>query len=276
MTLHVVNRGRYPLNLPGVHEYQCDRHDADRLSTILPEITFDAVVDFCGYAPGDVDSIINILPGRIGQYLFLSTSSVYAVTGMKKETDLLVPAVADESNPIMAYVYNKVLLERELTAANAATGIPYTLLRPTFIYGPFNYAPRESFIIQLILKGIPVPEPVDAKAEFSMVYVEDVARALEVCILNPKAKNDVFNLAGPERVTYAALYSALEGCHGRPFARNPQTVSQVLSDDIPLPFPLETDDLCSGEKMVQTFGFEYTPFSQGMRKTFAAFKPVFT
>ena len=27
-----------------------------------------------------------------------------------------------------------------------AAGIPYTILRPTFIYGPFNYAPREDVL----------------------------------------------------------------------------------------------------------------------------------
>ena len=33
VTLHVLNRGRVPLNMPGVQEYACDRHDLFQLKT---------------------------------------------------------------------------------------------------------------------------------------------------------------------------------------------------------------------------------------------------
>jgi len=300
VALHIVNRGRYTLNLPGVYEYKCDRHDVEKLSEILPDMKFDAVVDFCGYNPDEITPIINALPGRIGQYIFISTCDVYASTGEKREGDPIVEphitgplldfhnVMRDEASvrsPVMEpkgtdrvaeYISNKVLLERELKDACSSQKIPYTIVRPTFIYGPYNYAPRESYFIQHIVKGIPVPEPVDAKAKFSMVYVADIASALEIFIGNKKAYNQEFNLAGVEQVTYASLFAELERCHGAPFERRPVTVSQIMTENIPLPFPLDTDELCSGGKMPQTFAFEYTPFSTGMDKTFAAFKSVYS
>lgn len=300
VALHVVNRGKYTLNLTDVCEYKCDRHDVEKLSAILPDMKFDAVVDFCGYNPGEISAIINALPGRIGQYIFMSSSDVYASTGVKKEGDPTVEPegvdpileldslMTDESSvrspvtepyrkdPVLEYISNKVLLEREMKDTCGPLGIPYTIVRPAFIYGPYNYAPRESYFIKHIVKGIPVPEPIDANAKFSMVYVADVARALETFVADEKAYNEEFNLAGVEQVTYASLFSELERCNGAPFAKQPVTVSQVKDENIPLPFPLDADELCSGEKMSRRFGFEYTSFAAGMDKTFAAFKSVYS
>jgi nucleoside-diphosphate-sugar epimerase len=270
------------------------------MSAILPDMKFDAVVDFCGYNPDEIGTIINALPGGIGQYIFISTSSVYVSTGVKKEGDpimepgktdpilVLHSLMRDEASvrssaveskrigPILEYISNKVLLEHELKDTCGSRGIPYTIVRPTFIYGPYNYAPRESYFIKYIVKGIPVPEPTDAKAKFSMVYVADIASALEIFVGDKKAYNQEFNLAGIEQVTYASLFVELERCNGAPFDRKPVTVSQVMAENIPLPFPLDVDELCSGEKMARTFTFEYTPFSAGMDKTFAAFKAVYS
>jgi len=276
LTLHVVNRGKYKLNLPGVSEYQCDRHDTDRLSQILPDINYDAVVDFCGYNPGEINDIVNTLSGRIGQYIFISTSSVYAAKGIKREGDPIIAVSSNKAEPTEEYLSNKVGLERELKNTCKHAAIPYTIVRPCFIYGPYNYAPRESYFIEKIVKGIPVPEPGDARAKFSMVYVLDVARALEMFVGDKKAFNESFNLAGVEQVTYATLLSELERCNGAAFSKIPMTVSQVKADKLPLPFPLDMDDLCSGEKMTQSFGFKYTSFTEGMEKTFAAFKSVYS
>lgn len=273
-TLHVVNRGKYTLNLPGVHEYKCDRHEPEKMKGILPDIKFDAVVDFCGYAPGEISAITGVLAEKIGHYIFISTSSVYDTADEKKEgAPLLEPQNTD---PVLEYISNKVMLERELKTECESRSIPYTIVRPGFIYGPFNYAPRESYFIQHIVKGIPVPFPADANKKFSMLYVTDLARALEVFINNKKSHNEEFNLAGIEQVTYASLFSELERCNGAPFEKKSVTIAQVISENIPLPFPLDTDDLCSGKKMTEYFDFTYTSFSEGMDKAFAAFKGVFS
>jgi len=123
---------------------------------------------------------------------------------------------------------------------------------------------------------IPVPYPVDANSRFSMVYVLDIARAIDTLAGEEKAYNEEFNLAGEEDITYEILFSELERCNGASFEKKPVTVSQVINENIPLPFPLDSDDLCSGEKITQRFGFKYTPFPDGMDKTFAAFKAVFS
>ncbi|MGI6217872.1 MAG: hypothetical protein ACOYIK_09715, partial [Coriobacteriales bacterium] len=56
--LHVVNRGNAPIRKEKVHEYICDRHDVDKMVSVIPQIDFDAVVDFCAYNPGEISPIV--------------------------------------------------------------------------------------------------------------------------------------------------------------------------------------------------------------------------
>jgi len=272
--LHVVNRGNYPLNLPNVTQYICDRHDTAKLAEILPDITFDAVVDFCGYEPNDISSVVNALSERINQYIFISISSVYDPLGDKPKTESDPVLHSFSGGVISDYVMKKCLLELELTNICAAKNIPYTILRPSFIYGPFNYAPRESYFIKLIAEGKPVPVPTDATGRFSFVYVMDVADVINLSIANPKAYNEIFNLAGNDE-TYDSFIATLEKCNGGIFETQPVTVQQVLDENIPLPFPLNNDELYSGKKVEDVFGYKYTPFETGMKKTFTVFKNVY-
>lgn len=88
--LHVVNRGQFPLNLETVKEYKCDRHTPIMVKRLLPNVEFDAMVDFCAYSPGDASSLLEMLKGRIKHYIIFSTASVYEpnVQKIKTENDL--------------------------------------------------------------------------------------------------------------------------------------------------------------------------------------------
>lgn len=274
--LHVVNRGQLPLNLKGVKEYKSDRHSTRLVARLLPsDIVFDVMIDFCAYNAGEVSSLLEALKGRIKQYIMFSTASVYEPYDhqIKKEGDPVVKS--SDGDRVSDYIYNKILLEKETVTACKSLGIPYTILRPTFIYGPFNYSGRESYFIELIARGHVVPVPVDATARFNMIYVFDIARALELCIGNEKAYNEVFNMSAPEEIDYAVLLEAFEKFNGGPFMTRPVSVEEVLDENIPLPFPLTEDELFSGQKFADTFEFSYTPFLEGMEKTFKIFYSLF-
>ena len=73
----VYNRGRRPLGIAEVSELTGDRRDAARIRAVIPPLHWDAVVDFCAYDPADIEILLQNLPGRIGQYVFISTTTVY-------------------------------------------------------------------------------------------------------------------------------------------------------------------------------------------------------
>ena len=273
--LHVVNRGQFPLNLKNVREYKSDRHSPSMIAHLLPAIEFDVIIDFCAYNPGEVSSLLEVLKGRFRHYIVLSTASVYEPEGkpVKTETDPVISR--SEGGRVSDYIYNKVLMEQETAVTCRKLGVPYTIFRPTFIYGPFNYAPRESWFVELIARGHVVPVPVDATARFNMVYVFDIARALELCIGSEKAFNQIFNLSAPEEITYSSLLESFEKFNGGPFMSRPVTVDEVIDENIPMPFPLTEDELYSGKKLSETFDYTYTPYMEGMEKTYKIFYSLF-
>lgn len=274
--LHVVNRGNAPLKLNNVSQYVCDRHDPNKIAELLPkDIFFDAVIDFCAYEPGDISSVINALPGRFRQYIYFSTASVYAVgNGKMKETDDVIPVI-ESSDANTAYVVKKLVLENELKKACEGTDNAYTILRPAFVYGPFNYAPRESIFIQNIVDRRPLPFPVDSDSKFNFVYVMDISAILNLCIGNEKTFNEVFNLASPEDITYRSFFETLSSVSDIPFTTADLTVQEVAAQNIPLPFPLTSDELYDGKKLEDVLGFTYSDFKVGMKKTYEVFKDVF-
>ena len=84
--IYVMNRGNVPINIEGVTEIRCDRHDTEAMYKAIPSIMWDSVVDFCAYMPEDIATMISILPSHvISQYIFISTASIY-----EKTNDLLM------------------------------------------------------------------------------------------------------------------------------------------------------------------------------------------
>lgn len=273
--LHVLNRGSHPFRLNTITQHVSDRHDAAGLRSVLPEAGWDAVVDFCAYEPGDCESLLAALPGAVRQYILISTCSVYGAdaSSPKGEDAALTRRTGDD--PGTVYARNKILLEEEAAKACAAKGCALTLFRPTIIYGPFNYAPRESYYFDLMLRNEAVPHPVDASGRFSFVYVKDVAAFLGKSIGNEAAFNETFNLAAPEAVDYASLLALLERTGGRKPLIREVTVSQVAAGNIPLPFSLDADELFSGHKAARILGHAYTSLDAGMKESFESYKNVF-
>ena len=241
MELTLVNRGRYAMtHYPHLREYRSDRHDADGLAR-LPEQEYDAAVDLCAYAPGDVSFLLDHLPGTVKRYILISTADVYMRRPgvIPEESSPLQDAKG--TGPAAEYIWNKVLLERELETECIRRGIEPVILRPAFIYGPYNYAPRESWYIRRIVQGLEIPVPSDASSRFQFVFVKDAAEAILACVTRPV------------------------------------TAAQVLEENIPVPFPLteEESELYRGDRITRELGLSYTPFPEGMEKTWKAFKSVY-
>lgn len=278
--LTVLNRGNAPLDRPNIREHVFNRDDDAAIrAQMLPRLAderFDALIDTCAYEPGQIRKALELFGDRIGQYVYISTASVYAANDLseRREGDPVM-AEPERHTEMTDYVYKKLLLEGELGAECERRGIPWTILRPTIIFGPFNYAPRERWFIERIVKGQPAPVLTDAPAAFNMVYVHDISKALQILVGDPRGHNQIFNLAAPERITWPLFYDSLERCNGAPYERRACTVAQAAADGLPLTMPTTWDELYNGEKFAQTFAFQYTPFEAAMKKTFEAFRGVY-
>ncbi len=273
----VWNRGTYSMADFGVRQIAGDRHER----TAACDEDWDAVIDFCAYTAGDIRNTVGNMTGKIRQYLLISTVDVYERNPamVKTEDSPLEDRVfAGEAG---AYIAGKTALEREIIEVCGAKEIPYTVLRPAILYGPYNYAPRESAYIQMLLQNHALPRFTDADGKFQFVYVKDAALAVLKCLGNEKAYGQAFNLCQDQTLTYESFFETLkqtaapEDLEG--LAEVPLTVEQAAAQGVPVPFPATAAEthLCDNTKGKAELGLTYTDFTEGMRRTYRAFRSVY-
>jgi len=262
----VFNRGSRPLNIEGICELFGDRHDS--LDILKLEGEYDVVVDFCAYESGDIADIFAALSGKFKQYIFISTVDVYE-RGLGRMLSENAPfETRDFGGDAGRYILGKAALEKEIKIQSEKYNTKYTVLRPAFIYGPDNYAPREDIYFYWIDKAGQIIHPEDATGEFQMVYVDDVVRALDAAIGNSASFNEAYNIAPLKMENYDSFADALKEAVHKEFSVVSVPVSMVIENSIPLPFPLTAaeSNYYNGEKALELVG-EYTSLSEGLEIT---------
>lgn len=88
--------------------------------------------------------------------------------------------------------------------AVAASGLDWTALRPSVIWGPQDeFANVQARLIKITPLVFPVPG--DGQARFQPVWVGDVAEALARCLDDDRTTGHTYGLGGPEVLTYEEI-----------------------------------------------------------------------
>ena len=107
-----------------------------------------------------------------------------------------VSAIGAQENPAMRYLHSKWEAEQLVVGS----GIPYTILRPSLLFGE-----GDEFMNALagLVRTMPiVPVIGNGKNEFQPVSVDDAARCVANAVDNPRLRNGLAEIGGPERLTY--------------------------------------------------------------------------
>ncbi len=266
----VYNRGNMPLNMPGVTEFVGDRIDGKQIKQVIPDKQWDVVVDFCAYTPDHIEIMLDNLSGIIKHYIFISTTTIYDnILDLPINEDapkLLAPQ--KELGQYADYGYNKWLSECKLTDLCKKKNIPYTVFRPSIIYGEYNYAPRETYFFDLIKDNKTVVLPDNELALFSFVYVVDVVKIIVKSFCNVDVFGKALNISAPELVSYTRMMQVFEEISGEKINIEKMSVEKINKGRVPLPFPLDSHLIYSGTKIEDKLNFKYTPFLTGMKKTY--------
>lgn len=267
--LHVFNRGKLPLRMDHVVEHIGDRERPEQVRDVIPAGGWDAVVDFCAYTPAHVETLLGNLRGSVGQYLLVSTASVYQKTARLpiEESASTLTGPQPELGEYADYAYCKWLAEQTAHHECERLGVALTVLRPAIIYGYYNYAPRESYFFDRLRNHEPIVIPEPGASLFNFIWVVDMAHLLWQCIGDTRAFGETFNLASGELVSYARIVEALRDITGKEVATHPLPVEEISRRNIPLPFPIDEHLIYSGAKIDRLFGFEHTLFHVGLRET---------
>ncbi len=193
--LSLFTRGRQPVP-SGVEHLQGDRSSAEGLAA-LQDRPFDVIVDSSGRTLEDTRQVIARTGPPSHRLVYVSSAGVYA------DSELWP---LDEESPIDPQSRHAGKLDTE--AWLRQEGIPFTSFRPTYIVGPGNYNPVESWFFDRIVHGRPVPLPGDGSTITQLGHVSDLASAMARCIEVEAAANRIYNCTGSQGISFRGLVAA--------------------------------------------------------------------
>ena len=265
-----------------------------RTSLILPEAisdgglapTTDTSLFLTTYRGGShLPSDINLLAASLSNkvdFPLIELADINIISTAKKldANDVFIYSAIIHIQPLNEvglYTYRKMLLEKELQKVHEQNHFAYTILRPAFVFGPYNYAPRESWFIQNVIQNHSVYYPSDSTGHFQMIYIKDAAEAIIRCIQSEKSHNEAYNLSAPEVLTYQTFLDELHNASDVDFTEQNVTVARSLTARIPFPFPLTEaeSELFDGSKLTDELSLTYTPFSEALAATYRAMKGIY-
>jgi 2'-hydroxyisoflavone reductase len=141
----------------------------------LAEGQWDATVDVSAYLPRQVSSLAAALDGRGGQYLFISSASVYrtpVAPGFSEDAPLNeLPDPDTEEITLETYGGLKVACER---TATGLFGPSTTIVRPTYVIGPYDKTYRFTWWVERIARGGQVLAPGDPADPIQVIDARDL------------------------------------------------------------------------------------------------------
>jgi len=180
------------------------------------------------------------------------------------------------SRPNARSGYHKTKWEAEELVRKC--GVPYTVLRPSLIYGP-----GDLFTIRLseMMRLSPVlPVIGSGRSKVQPIFIEDVSACIVKAVTSDAFLGREYEIGGPEQLTYEEVTRAIADAMGikRPVLHLPmlfmRTMARVAEAALPKP-PVTTDQLvmllednvCDVKNIREFFGVEPVRFRDGL-KTF--------
>jgi len=194
-TLTLFNRGKSnPGLFPDLEQIHGDRNESTKP---LEGRKWDAVVDTSGYFPRQIRTAMESLKGNVGQYVFISSISVYADTSKPCDEASPVATTPDENAQKITnenYGALKALCEQ---AAEKAMPGRVTNIRPGLIVGPDDASDRFTYWPVRVAKGGEVLAPGAPTDPVQFIDVRDLGE-WTIRLLDAKVTG-VFNATGPAK-----------------------------------------------------------------------------
>ncbi len=213
LTLFTRGRNEVPRT---VEHVQGDRSIANDLLPLQGR-TFDVIIDSSGRTLKDSQSVLEVTGAPNYRFLYVSSAGVYSSV---EELPL------DEGSSLDPLSRHSGKAETEHWLKDQ--GIPFTSFRPTYIYGPGNYNPIESWFFDRIIHQRPVPLPLDGQTITQLGHVNDLADAMVMSLNFEVATNRIYNCSGKKAITFRGLLEAA----ARACKRDPVSIKTYSFDPV--------------------------------------------
>jgi UDP-glucose 4-epimerase len=141
----------------------------------------------------------------VKRFIFISSIKVLGER-TKKGQPFIVSAPLNPQDP---YAISKAETESGLKKLAAMSDMEVVIIRPPLVYGK-NVKGNFAKLLKLCASGIPMPLA-SIKNKRSLVAIENLVDLIVICMMNPKAKNQVFlvsddcDMSTPELISLIAL-----------------------------------------------------------------------
>lgn len=200
----LFNRGNKPAPVEGIQQIHGDRTDANQIKEKLANENFDAIFDNNGRKLGDTQPLADLFKGKVKHFVYMSSAGVYLKSPEMPHIE------GDKIDPKSRH-YGKYETETYLQEQQ----LPWTSIRPTYIYGPQNYNPLESWFFDRIVNNRPIPVPGNGLHITQLGHVKDLANAMVAVLGNENAIGQVYNISGKRYVTFDGLAGACAVAAGK-------------------------------------------------------------
>ena len=210
--LWLLNRGHRKDEVPtGVRQIIADIDDTDEVLRQIGDAQFDAVCEFIGFLPSQVERDIRLFKGRTRQYVYISSASAYN----KPAANHVITEGTTLANPYWEYSRNKIACEELLLKVYREEGFPVTIVRPSHTYCeravPVSvHGLKGSWqVLKRMLDGKPVIVHGDGSSLWTLTWNEDFARGFIGLLGNPKAIGEAFQIMSDEQLTWNQIYECV-------------------------------------------------------------------
>lgn len=218
--LWLLNRGTRKQEVPeGVKQIVADISNEEEVERLLGDMQFDAVCEFIGFVPEQVERDIRLFKGRTRQYVYISSASAYN----KPASNHVINEGTTLANPYWEYSRNKIACEELLMKEYRENAFPVTIVRPSHTYCERSvpvsvHGPKGSWqVLKRMIDGKPVIVQGDGSSLWTLTWNEDFARGFIGLLGNPKAIGEAFQIMSDESLTWNQVYKCVADALGVAF-----------------------------------------------------------
>ena len=215
--LWLLNRGNRRNEVPsGVTQVIADIDDTAEVLRQIGDEQFDAVCEFIGFVPEQVQRDIRLFTGRTRQYVYISSASAYN----KPAANHVITEGTTLANPHWEYSRNKIACEELLMKAYRDDAFPVTIVRPSHTYCERSvpvsvHGPKGSWqVLKRMLDGKPVIIQGDGSSLWTLTWNEDFARGFIGLLGNPKTIGEAFQIMSDEQLSWTQVYQCVANALG--------------------------------------------------------------
>lgn len=214
----------------GVRQLRGDVRDPEQLRSLVGDERWDAVVNWVGYTPADVEGHVDLFRETTGQYVFISTCSVFG----RPVPSLPITESSPRKQPIFGYARDKVATELFLEDAYRDRDLPLTIVRPFHTYDSTAIPILSGWTaIERMRAGRGVVVQGDGTSLWSLTHSSDFARAFVPLLGNQHAVGESVNVVSGDILTWDQIHLTLAAAAG---VRSPLLVhrsSESIATEVP-------------------------------------------